>query len=554
MKTTKRIAALLMAVVMVFAMSAVALAEGPGVSTLGEDKEFSFKKGIYVRNHVEGNYYSPNVTYTYTITPATEAERALGAHVANIGVYPAPNGGLVGTANSTVNDSEGNVTVTVPFTSKVVNGVNPEGKVVEETVTFKVDASAFADITQGGVYRYKITDTTSNDVLNAAGIVRGTYDKDRFVDVYISVTTSGGGTTVTPETVVVSNQGQVPVTDEDGKYVDADGTKYDPKDGYKVDEDGTILKPKDGTSAPYDDDDYEPVIDNGTGEPKKAEMEDGLIKDGDVFDETPTPKDEDNDDNPDKEPATDDDGNPIGTDGNTYPEPEYHVDPNDGTIHKVKDDPSNDPPVYPADYEDEAVKDQNGDDVKQREYTKFDYPGDTYMTYNVKVTKVVTGAYGDKNHQFPFTANITNNTLAYNTSAENGITSDTVSFKIKSGESFYIRGLSPHATVNYTEKNDTALPYTATAKDSANSTVNADKTLNQGDTYTVYASPMKVTDYTTNTTEGVLTGAGDVTVTNAQTTFSPTGVVLRFAPYILMLGAAMFFVVLARRQREQENA
>jgi len=83
MKTTKRFVALLMAVVMVFALSAVALAE-PGVllpKTGVPLQTFEVKKVIYVSNNTPGDYMRPQVKYDYTI-------------VGDKGTYPAHVAGI----------------------------------------------------------------------------------------------------------------------------------------------------------------------------------------------------------------------------------------------------------------------------------------------------------------------------------------------------------------------------------------------------------------------------------------------------------------------------
>jgi hypothetical protein len=542
MKTTKRIAALLMAVVMVFAMSAVAFADTYSGSSTDENDQFTFTKSIYVRNHLEGTYYSPNVTFTYTIAPATED---YDAHAESVQVYPGKTGGLVGVATGNETIENDGATVKVAFSSQSVSEVNPEGKAVTETVTLKVVKTAFAGETKPGVYRYKITDSTSADTLTAAGLVRPSdYETERFIDVYMKMGTSDS---LEPVIVVVAKEEKVPTTNDDGDIVATDGTTFDPDKVY-VDENGNIYEVN-TDPAPVNDPPVYPT-DYHDSE-KDTTMVKALVKDGDVFNDKPVPNftDENNDGKPDDTngdgiiddddgatPATDDEGNPIGEDGK--PVPGGTIDPTDGTIIDAGN---------------------NDTDKKQLAYGNFTYTGDTYTTYNVMVKKVVTGTMGQKDHQFPFTAAVDNKGYAFVTSKAGADTEQTagttsVSFTLADSETFYIRGLSPLATVNYTETNDSKLVYMTKATDTADATEVAEKALNKNDTYTAFNANKAVTNYSSSATEGELTTVSTITFINNQTDFSPTGVVLRFAPYILMLGAAMFFVVLARKQREQENA
>jgi hypothetical protein len=56
------------------------------------------------------------------------------------------------------------------------------------------------------------------------------------------------------------------------------------------------------------------------------------------------------------------------------------------------------------------------------------------------------------------------------------------------------------------------------------------------------------------TTAAVGTADSKVTVTNTLKTISPTGVVLRYAPYFIMAVAAIALVAVAKRAKRNEEA
>jgi len=566
MKTTKRIAALLMAVVMVFALCSTALAISNDGTQAGGT--LNFKKSIYVKNSLKGDYYSPNITFTYTIEPASAEEVALAAHAAGSAVYAGINGALVGVdstveshSNSNLNDATGTETVQVIFASEKVTDVTPSGVEISKEVTLNVDATKVTS-NSPGAYRYKITDTTSEATLTAAGIVRPKdYDKTRFIDVYLELGQGG----LQPAVIVVSDQEVTPDTDSNGNYINKDDpTETFDKDTHVVDDDGNVWELTDEAKAAGKNDNTSAVFpDDYQDTGKDAKGTTTLDKDGGVFDETPTALTEDKKNNTDNTDGADDLPDDTSNDGK--------LDEDDGVIPGLDDDGNlldeegNSYPGGTIDPTDGTVINENGVDTGKKAvwYTAYDIPGDTYTSYNVSLKKVVEGGMGNRQNQFPFEATVNNSNIFYVVSktdasgaesSKTDVSNTTASTTLADTEVFHIRGLNPNATINYTETNNTPNKYTVKATDKDGSTDVSETGVEQNGTFTAYSTVQNVTDYAVSYKEGELTKASAVVYTNTLASVSPTGVVLRFAPYILMLGAAMFFVVLARKQREQENA
>lgn len=203
---------------------------------------------------------------------------------------------------------------------------------------------------------------------------------------------------------------------------------------------------------------------------------------------------------------------------------------------------------------DPTVTTQTG---KSQGYIQADNLGtDDYYTYNVTLAKDVEGAMGDRTHEFPFDITINNDSKTYmwqengtDNMAETALTSAT----LKHGDVINIRGLSPRAKVSYTETIDVNDIYDVSVTGAEDAVLVASTAKGEGETTVLSASDVS-TYLTANSATSVATtptatNVSEVTYVNTMDTVSPTGVLLRFAPYLFMLFAGIVLFGLSRRQR-----
>ena len=183
---------------------------------------------------------------------------------------------------------------------------------------------------------------------------------------------------------------------------------------------------------------------------------------------------------------------------------------------------------------------------------------DVYKTYNITVQKAVDGTMADKNHQFPFTIALsesaatavefyatgdsyTNADLTFSDGAWTVNGSYGSDLKLKNGQKINLIGLPLTTTATVGEKDDTIDFYTATAADVNNESLNLtnDATAKTWVTETNAVVIGSTTGSETNT----------VTFTNILTEISPTGVVLRVAPYVLILAAGIVLLLISKKRR-----
>lgn len=202
----KKIGALVLALVMVLAMSMTAFAgttdiSDGGITSNGDrttdtfdalNNTVSINKGIVFINDDPTNVYEPNITYTYTIDevdvdggditvtdehPVTPAHKAV--------VYDTI--GLTGY----VTNADNQATVTFADGNAFV-GATAAGTQVTKPFTFTFVPSAFP---HAGIYRFMITESVGTSAREIAGIVsNGTYSATRYLDVYVRNVSGTPGT------------------------------------------------------------------------------------------------------------------------------------------------------------------------------------------------------------------------------------------------------------------------------------------------------------------------------------------------------------------------
>ncbi len=209
----QRIAKALMGAVMAgtvaatMGMSAMAGTIGGNGTYTGSDTTIYIPKGIVVVNDGFTKTYTPNITYSFTATPATVAAGTTVTDANNngMGVEPGQPDGL----------SNGQAVFTK---QEVVESDANATSLQEELVAnaaFEVDLSKFD---HAGVYRYTITDVTEASVLYNAGITRtGDYDATRELDLYIIKDSTSGQLAVA---------GAVLTDDLPGNITKDDGSGY----------------------------------------------------------------------------------------------------------------------------------------------------------------------------------------------------------------------------------------------------------------------------------------------------------------------------------------
>ena len=160
-----------------------------------------------------------------------------------------------------------------------------------------------------------------------------------------------------------------------------------------------------------------------------------------------------------------------------------------------------------------------------------------YVTKNVAIKKVVAGNMADPDATFAFTATVANNDRAFFTgTTEAGATTQvagtTATATLGNNGELWICGLSTDATVGVSEVNTFG-----------------------GNTYTAtYAVGSAAVQEGTSMAAANLNDHDMVTFTNTLDSVSPTGVIMRFGPYVGMVLAAMAFAFIFRRTRKSNNA
>lgn len=196
MKRFMRIGALVLAIMMITMVGAAYAADGTNntnddTGSLNNETDpntaiktvssntFTLNKTLIMFNPETVGVYEPSIQYTYNVTTVT----------VNTGATVTDDGSLNNGTPVTYQVKSGvagglTCTSATAFSnSNKVTGVNPAGTLVEKTITLTTDPTVFS---AAGIYRYKLTDTTNVDDLNAVGITRPTgYKVDRYIDLYV---------------------------------------------------------------------------------------------------------------------------------------------------------------------------------------------------------------------------------------------------------------------------------------------------------------------------------------------------------------------------------
>ena len=225
-------------------------------------------------------------------------------------------------------------------------------------------------------------------------------------------------------------------------------------------------------------------------------------------------------------------------------------------------------------------------DDGQTAYSKTEKSVDIYETSNVKIQKVITGTMADKTHEFPFEATLKNTTIkknpivCYVKVAKDGTETTTASsnpttmtdgegkigaasadggLKLKDGEFIYVYGVPGKEAASSTgtttalvkEFNDTAEVYTVSA--TYNDTAKQVKTDTAAAADSVQMKASEKAEYNEAQTLQIASVQDVAVVTNKLNAISPTNVVMRFAPYLFILGGAMLLLFASRRRRSEQE-
>ncbi|MBO4688546.1 MAG: hypothetical protein J5636_08545 [Clostridiales bacterium] len=205
--------------------------------------------------------------------------------------------------------------------------------------------------------------------------------------------------------------------------------------------------------------------------------------------------------------------------------------------------------------------------------TEEDVTADEYYTFNFDLTKELVNDKYSEEHKFPFTIVLDNSGVTVEVlpimeidgNAEQdaleadviGTGEDATTWEAKiahEGVISYI-GIPCGTTVTITEENDV---YGVTY---ACKITNADIPEDDDDPKNIATGEISdeaiinCTELLTPADENHTAGdAGTITFTNTLKLISPTGVIVRYAPYILLLGAGAALFILSRRWKKKEEA
>jgi hypothetical protein len=185
---------------------------------------------------------------------------------------------------------------------------------------------------------------------------------------------------------------------------------------------------------------------------------------------------------------------------------------------------------------------------------------DVYTTQNLLITGATTGALADKTNLFPVSVTLTKaegltDGIKLDVAVDEGkstftTSSDTlgnyvvmgsaINGTLKDEGTITITGIPANSTVVMSEQNNTHDSYRV----KVGTTANTDNKLAEA---TVAANGTS-----SDTLSSTLSAKVSLYITNTLDAISPTGVTLRFAPYMAMLGAGIVALPLSLRKKEEE--
>ena len=183
---------------------------------------------------------------------------------------------------------------------------------------------------------------------------------------------------------------------------------------------------------------------------------------------------------------------------------------------------------------------------------------DYYQSFNVTLTKSITGNMADPTNSFPFSIALEDADLGgieeVYAGKVNAVAAtddlDAQSTSLTNNEVYYIYGLNPLATVTYTETNNTANTYKVTTSDG---TLTEEQTA-AGATAVSGTNAVSNYDGTTVETAGA---NNDMLFTNNLENVPPTGIVKVVAPIVAVMAlaiAALGFTAFAKKNHKKETS
>ena len=175
---------------------------------------------------------------------------------------------------------------------------------------------------------------------------------------------------------------------------------------------------------------------------------------------------------------------------------------------------------------------------------------DKYTTYNITVTKKITGAGADKTAKFPFTVTLTGNMANAKVAVDGtgdsiGLADGSATGTLGNDKTLIIKGLPTTVKFAVSEGNPTPDAYKATAVVGGVSGTTAVSGAE-------LAGGATSLDVVTGGDISKATDAITIDVTNDLDIISPTNVVMRFAPFLFIFGAAILLLVVMRRRKTQD--